>query len=147
MIKGLHHIGVATPDLERLCAFYVDHFHGEILTTFAWEADNTALSQRLGLDRSAGKLAMLGFGATRLEVFEFAEPHLDRGAPRSVAKPGFSHIAFEVDDAEAEYARLAPVMRFHAPPLMMPSGGVFAYGRDPDGNVVEVIQPPKPVMT
>jgi predicted enzyme related to lactoylglutathione lyase len=34
-------------------------------------------------------------------------------------------------------------MTFHAPPLTMPSGGVFAYGRDPDGNVVELLQPPK----
>ena len=86
---------------------------------------------------------MLGFEGARLEVFEFATPIQDRGSLRSVAKPGFSHIAFEVDDVFAEYERLQGAMAFHAPPLEMPGGGIFAYGRDPDGNVVELLQPPK----
>jgi catechol 2,3-dioxygenase-like lactoylglutathione lyase family enzyme len=104
MIKGLHHIGVATPNLDGLRAFYVTHFHGEVLAEFAWDADSQELSDRLGLERSAGRLVMLGFGATRLELFEFAEPVVARGPLRSVAKPGFSHIAFEVDDAAQEFA-------------------------------------------
>ena len=143
MIKGLHHVGVATRDLDRLCAFYAEFFHGRTLAEFAWTEEDTELSDRLGLERSAGRLRMLGFGVTRLEVFEFTMPSIEPNGRRSVAKPGFSHIAFEVDDAMAEYDRLVQAgLPFHAPPLTMPGDGVFAYGRDPDGNVVEILQPP-----
>ena len=143
MIKGIHHTGMATRNLDRLCAFYCDHFHGRVLVEFSWDTDNRALSERLGLEQSAGRLCMLGFGDTRLEVFEFSDPVILPEGARSVAAPGLSHIAFEVDDAKAEFARLSEVMEFHAPLLTMPAGGVFAYGRDPDGNVVEILQPPK----
>ena len=143
MIRGIHHTGVATRDLARLCAFYCDHLHGRVLAEFVWDAQNGSLSERLGLAQSAGRLSMLGFGETRLEVFEFSEPVILPEGVRSVAAPGLSHIAFEVDDAAAEFARLSEVMEFHAPPLTMPAGGVFAYGRDPDGNVVEILQPPE----
>ena len=79
----------------------------------------------------------------QMASFAIEEPALDGGPPRSVAKPGLSHIAFEVDDVGREFDRLDGVLSFHAPPLVMPSGGVFAYGRDPDGNVVELLQLPK----
>ena len=145
MIKGIHHIGVATRDLDRLCDFYCDYFHGRRLAEFSWDQDNKALSERLGLASSAGRLCMLGFAETRLEVFEFKEPVILPENSRSVAAPGLSHIAFEVDDALAEFERLSSVINFHAPPLTMPAGGVFAYGRDPDGNVVEILQTPKQI--
>ena len=142
MITGIHHTGLATRDLDRLQEFYCRHFHGNVLTEFAWSTRDTELSQRLGFAQSAGRLCMLGFAATRLEIFEFAIPVIERTTLRSVAAPGFSHIAFEVDDIDAEFDRLSAVMSFNAPPLKMSGGGIFAYGRDPDGNVIELLQPP-----
>lgn len=144
MIKGLHHVAVVTRDLGRLVEFYCDHFGGLVLSEFNWGADDTALAARFGLTSSAGRLSMIGFEGARLEIFEFTDPILDRSEQlRPAAKPGFAHICFEVDDALAEYTRLTPVMPFHAEPLVMPEGGIFAYGRDPDGNVVEILQLPK----
>lgn len=144
MILGVHHIGVATRDLDRLSSFYMRHFDGRILNEFSWDEHNTALSLRLGLDVSSGRLAMVGFVSARIEIFEFSTPKIDSAdTRRSVAKPGFSHICFQVDDCQKEYERLVDLgMDFHAQPLVMPTGGIFAYGRDPDGNVVEILQPP-----
>lgn len=144
MILGFHHVGMATPDLNQLVGFYTNLFGGQILKEFSWGDGDTALSQRLGLQISSGRLAMIGFEGARIEVFEFVEPKiaLEQGL-RSVAKPGLSHICFRVDDCQTEYDRLnCAGMSFHSLPLVMPSGGVFAYGRDPDGNVVEILQPP-----
>jgi len=144
MIKGLHHTGLATPDLDRLSQFYIELFHGQVLTKFSWDETNEALSLRLGLTESSGSLCMIGFEGSRLELFQFSAPSLMRDSNmRSVAKPGFSHICFAVDDCCAEYRRLVSAgMTFHAEPLTMPTGGVFTYGRDPDGNVVELFQVP-----
>lgn len=145
MMLGFHHVAVVTEDLERLVAFYVDHFGGRVLNRFSWSEDDGEMAKRFGLKESAGHLAMVGFEGARIEIFEFRTPsNLRRDAHRSVAKPGFAHICFQVDDAEAEYDRLIKAgMEFHAPPLKMAAGGVFTYGRDPDGNVVEILQPPE----
>ena len=59
-------------------------------------------------------------------------------ADRPVCDHGFTHIALLVTDMDAEYERLtAAGMRFHCPP----GGNTRAiYGRDPDGNVVELME-------
>lgn len=144
LIIGFHHVGLATQDLDRLAGCYVTLFGGQVLTEFSWGRDDVALSKRLGLQHSSGRLVMIGFAQARLEIFEFSPPNVPRPeAPRSVAKPGLSPICFQVYDCQKEYQRLiAAEMPFHATPLVMPSGGVFADGRDPDGNVVEIFQPP-----
>lgn len=144
MIRGINHVGVSTRNLGRLVAFYVDHFDAEVIGEFSWDESSTELIDRLGIDAVSGRLMLLGFTGAKLEIFQFgAQDSAPAPPPRSVAKPGFSHICFEVDDCEAEYRRLRNVgMRFNGPPLVMPSGGVFTYGRDPDGNIVELLQPP-----
>ena len=144
MIKGLHHVGMATRDLPRLAGFYVELFHAELLREFSWSEEAGEFSVRLGLERSAGRLVLLRLAGAGLEIFQFDTPEIPESRIlRSVAKPGFSHICLEVDDCEREHARLTGSgMAFHGPPLAMPSGGVFTYGRDPDGNVIELFQAP-----
>lgn len=144
MIRGIDHVGVSTQNLGRLVAFYVDHFDAEVLDEFSWDESCTELINRLGIDAISGRLMLLGFEGTKLEIFQFGVREAAvANPPRSVAMPGLSHICFEVDDCEAEYRRLRDAgMRFHGPPLVMPSGGIFTYGRDPDGNIVELLQPP-----
>ena len=144
MILGINHVGVSTGNLRRLVAFYIDHFSAEVLGEFSWDESCTELITRLGIDAVSGRLMLLGFAGTKLEIFQFGVRNAAAArSTRSVAMPGFSHICFEVDDCEAEYRRLKDAgMRFHGPPLVMPSGGIFTYGRDPDGNIVELLQPP-----
>jgi hypothetical protein len=49
----------------------------------------------------------------------------------------------QVTDIEAEYERLkAAGMVFHCPPQSVGSELVATYGRDPDGNVVELLEVP-----
>ncbi|MDE2793121.1 MAG: VOC family protein [Paracoccaceae bacterium] len=144
MIKGLHHVGMATGDLDRLVAFYTERFFADYLHEFSWGEDAAEMSARLGLERSSGRLVFLGLAGAGLEIFQFDFPDVATTCQlRSVAKPGFSHICLEVDDCAAEYNRLTEAgMVFHGPPLTMPVGGIFTYGRDPDGNVVELLQRP-----
>ena len=86
----------------------------------------------------------MSFKSASIEIIEFCKlaPGRD-SAIRAVDRPGFSHVCFAVDDCKAEYERLrAAGMEFHAPPLRMPSGARFTYGRDPDNNIVEIVEPP-----
>ena len=61
---------------------------------------------------------------------------------RPVCDHGLTHFSFEVDDVQAVYERLkAAGMRFHCPPQKLGELGTATYGRDPDGNAIELQGP------
>jgi predicted enzyme related to lactoylglutathione lyase len=52
---------------------------------------------------------------------------------------GITHVCLDVTDLDAEYARLkAAGMTFHCPPQAIGMDVRTTYGRDPDGNVIEL---------
>jgi predicted enzyme related to lactoylglutathione lyase len=56
---------------------------------------------------------------------------------------GITHVCLQVTGIDAEYARLrAAGMQFHSPPQSVGGGIWSAHGRDPDGNVVELLETP-----
>ena len=141
MIKGFHHAAISTPDLARCIKFYTETIGGEVAWTFGWPAGTPEADQVTGLDNSAADAAMLKIGDTYLEVFEFSSPTTDtRASLRPVNNHGITHICLEVTDIQAEYERLkAAGMPFNCPPQSQ-DGSAMVYGRDPDGNVVELIE-------
>jgi glyoxylase I family protein len=141
MIKGFHHAAISTPDLQRCIAFYTDIIGGEVAWTFGWPAGTPEADMVTGLSNSAAQAAMLRIGETFLEVFQFDLPaQSPRGDERPVNKYGITHICLEVEDIEAEYLRLKNAgMPFNCPPQRQ-DGSSMVYGRDPDGNVVELIE-------
>ncbi len=53
-------------------------------------------------------------------------------------------MCFVVDDCQADYERLvAAGMDFHCPPMGGGTGAKLTYGRDPDGNIIELLELPK----
>jgi catechol 2,3-dioxygenase-like lactoylglutathione lyase family enzyme len=83
---------------------------------------------------------MLRLGNAYLELFQYSAPEPGQGDPnRRVCDPGITHLCLDVTDVDAEYARLSAVgMVFHSPPQDVAPGVRTVYGRDPDGNVVEL---------
>ncbi len=141
MIKGFHHAAISTPDLERCIDFYTRTIGGSVAWTFGWERGTPEADEVTGLTDSATRAAMLRIGDTYLEVFEYSSP-APRTAPkdRPVNDHGITHVCLEVEDIDAEYARLSAAgMRFHCAPKRQ-DGSAMVYGRDPDGNVVELIE-------
>ena len=142
MIRGVHHVAISTGDLDRLVAFYTDHFGFEPVMTSSW-SDRPEIDAIVGLERSAARQAMLRAGNAYLEIFEYSQPEGRPGDPdRPASDHGYTHFCVDVTDIDAEYERLSAAgMRFHAPPPRADqvSGRVRAtYGRDPDGNIIEL---------
>jgi len=143
MIRGVHHVAVATGDLDRLVGFYRDLLGFQPVSRGGWEAGSPVIDSIVGLHGSAARTAVLRAGNLYVEVFEYVSP---RGHPgdsdRPVSDHGYTHFCIDVTDIDAEYARLtAAGMRFHAsPPAASDMGGAIraTYGRDPDGNVIEL---------
>jgi len=142
MIAGVHHIAISTPDLNRLAAFYIDVLGFEKVDwTGGWKRGNALIDEIVGLKDSSCEQVMLRAGNLFVEIFQYSSPPPRSGDPnRPVCDHGYTHFALDVTDIQAEYERMtAAGMRFHRPPVIDEEQGVAGtYGRDPDGNVIEI---------
>jgi len=141
MIKGFHHAALSTPNLTRCLDFYQNVIGCEVAYEFGWPQGTPEADEVVGLEDSEAKAAMLKLGESFLEVFEFSSPQpKHRHGLRPVCDNGITHIAVEVKDIHSEYERMkAAGMEFHSEPKAQDTG-FMVYGRDPDGNVVELIE-------
>jgi catechol 2,3-dioxygenase-like lactoylglutathione lyase family enzyme len=141
MIDGIDHVGISVSSLDRALAFYRDILGMRVVAEGALDERHDAITNLTGV-RCKG--VMLRIGSLRLELFEFANPRPRPGdRNRPVCDHGITHIAIRVNDIEREYERLAAAgVAFHCPPQRFPSGNKATYGRDPDGNVFELLEPP-----
>jgi len=143
MIRGIHHVGISTPDLDRLASFYTDVMGFEVVMTSQWR-DREIIDRMVGLSGSAARQVMLKTGNAYLELFEYESPTPRTAVDdRNPADHGYTHFCIDVVDIDAEYERLsANGMTFHAPPPTTEELGQSRlraiYARDPDGNIVEL---------
>ncbi|MGI9390685.1 MAG: VOC family protein [Boseongicola sp.] len=142
MTFSLHHTAITTTDFPRLLAFYTDVLRGEIIREAKWDGGQTELDARIGLAESSARMALIKFGSAFFEIFEFMAPKVAEGGSPTLARTGLTHIALSCADCIAEYEQLSKAgMVFNAPPWKTPAGGIFTFGKDPDGNIIEILQP------
>lgn len=141
MILGIHHTALSTRDADRLVRFYREAFGFEVEFDFPWDEANEAFKKSHAVRESAGRVVMIANGASRLEIFEYAKPAPRPDiAGRANADLGIAHFAIEVREIEKEYARLAAAgMQFQSELVTQTPTIKMAYGRDPDGNLIELI--------
>jgi catechol 2,3-dioxygenase-like lactoylglutathione lyase family enzyme len=140
MIRGIHHTALSTPDLDRMLAFYRDLLGFDVVSEFAWPAGTEMADRITGLKRSSARAAMLRAGNAHIELFQYATPEpAASSAERPVCDHGITHICLDVVDVDGEYERLSAAgMQFHCPPQDLGPDVRTTYGRDPDGNVLEL---------
>ena len=139
MINGIHHAAISTGRLDRALGFYRDLLGFEVAMEAGWPQGSPPMDALTELEGSASKVVLLRKGNAMLELFEYASPEPRPSDPdRPVHDHGLTHICLDVSDLDTEYERLlAAGMRFHCPPQDF--GTVkTTYGRDPDGNVIEL---------
>ena len=141
-IHALNHVGISTPDLPRLVAFYRDLLGFPEVGGFSWPVGNTAADEGMGVRDSSADVAILNAGNMYLELFCF---HTPTPAPldplRSVADEGITHLCLETSDTDAVFARLAAGgAHVESEPVSVAGVVRIAAVRDPDGNIVELQQ-------
>jgi lactoylglutathione lyase len=128
---GLHHAGVVVSDLAVSVPWYTEMF---------------GATQTLRVDLEAFSLVMLELGNAWIELLVHRPPGRSDGLP-GPTDLGAGHVALLVDDVVGAHARLAARgVAFASLPETVadgPSAGyVIAFGLDPDGNRIELIQLP-----
>jgi len=122
-----HHVGIVVSDLERSTAFYAE---------LGFE-----VASEIPFPDAPRAIRFLRNGDLELELFWYAEtppvPVMPDGK-----QLGFRHLAFLVDDIDAEVARLkaAGVMSEEVAVRDIPQGYRIAFFNDPDGIEIELTQ-------
>lgn len=139
-----HHTALHVTDMERSERFYVD---GLGLARFDAWTSGPYIGELYGRPDVTVRAMLLATsdGSFRLEIAH-AEPLLPAVDP-SRAQPGTAHLAFTDIDVREVYARMtalgySAVSEPLAPTSGPIAGGWLVYLLDPDGNRVELIQPP-----
>jgi catechol 2,3-dioxygenase-like lactoylglutathione lyase family enzyme len=130
----LHHAGLSVPNLDHALRWYCSALG--LRPGFRFEVEP------LGL-RGAFALGTDGAGVELLEQSGARPGEPRRDPPSANAIHGYNHVCFQVEDLEATYARLIEHgARAVWDPRDSPEPGVrMAYVTDPDGNLIELLQP------
>ena len=142
MLRSLHHTAISTPDLERAVSFYRDLFGFEVVMEMDWPQGYAGVDAIMGIEGTAAQAVMLRREDSMIEIFECSAPEVkSQAVDRPVCDHGITHFCFLVEGIQAEYERLGEAgMEFHCPPQDSGAGIVATYGRDPDGNVIELLE-------
>ncbi len=145
MISKLDHINIVVSDLQKAKEFFLElGFKEEISSRIAGERFST-ITGLPGFEAEFVGLSLPG-SSTNVELIQYYSPV--GGKDPGLSKPnqlGFRHMAFAVDDIEAEVERLkAKGVQFQSDIQVWEKTGkklVYFYG--PDGIVLEFAQYPK----
>jgi glyoxylase I family protein len=125
-LKKVHHIAIICSDYQKSKAFYTQILGFE------------PLKETFRENRDSYKLDLTLNGRYVIELFSFPDP------PARVSRPeaaGLRHLAFEVDDLEAERFKLLeqdiPVEPIRTDEI---TGKKFTFFADPDGLPLELYE-------
>ena len=144
MIRGLNHVAISTHDIDRLLVFYRDLLGLRVIHDVSWKAGERKTADIvLGLQDTALRQVKVAGEGVLIELFEFHNPVGKANDPdRPMCDAGHAHFCFTVDDLGGLYETLKGAgTRFHCPPQRFGMSHTATYARDPDGNIVEFIEP------
>ena len=133
-----HHVGVTVADLDRAVEFYAETFDLDVVAEFAVGGD--AFAEAVAVEGAAAEFAHLDADGVVVELVAYdpaAEAGRDGGP--ELNRPGATHLGLTVDDVEAFYADLADDVETLSPPRTTESGTTVLFVRDPEGNLIEVL--------
>lgn len=102
-------------------------------------ADNEKASAAVGLPGFEAKMAMLKGPNICIELWQYARPE-PRDRRSDPADLGYPHMALAVGDIEREYDRLQAAGMTFVGPLVDFDTQKAIYGRDPFGNIIELLE-------
>ena len=145
-VLGAAHTGFTVVDLERSLSFWRDTLGFEV--AFRTSLSGEPLEQITGVRDGSLDLAILNIpGGHQLELVQYGAPPDRRHVRLRPSDVGSVHLSLFVSDIQA-VMRAAAAAGWHAagtPQTMRDgpaTGATFEYLTDPDGTILELIQPP-----
>ena len=144
--RMVRHAGIVVSDAERSLRFYRDQLGLEVQID-QLEAGEfiSGVLDRPGTAVRTVKLAAPE-GPTLVELLEFQQDSPDGAVAADPTRLGPTHVALTVEGLDELYSRLREAgTEFLSPPLRASDGkALVAFCRDPDGSLVELVEPTAP---
>lgn len=133
-----HHYGITVADLEDSLAFYRDALGLDVLSEFAVSGE--AFAEGVGVEDASAEFAHLDAGGARVELVAYEPAGADRRGGM-VNDAGAKHLGLSVPDLDAFHDALPEDVETLADgPRTTESGTTILFVRDPDGNLVEIVE-------
>lgn len=138
MIRGIHHVAVHVNDMDKMIRFYQEAFGFEQAWRSEWR-DSELTDRLIGLPNSASQVCMMKAGNCYLEMFQYSAPAPESVQPKRAQDKGYTHFCVEVTGIEKEFERLKGLgMSFVYESPVDAGISKAIYGRDPEGNIIEL---------
>ena len=132
-----HHVGTTVADLERAVDFYRDVFGFDVLGRFSISGE--AFATGVGVPNATGEFAHLDADGVRVELVEY-DPAGEACVAERINQRGAKHLGFGVEDVDSFYEGLPDDVETLSEPQTTASGSRICFVRDPEGNLVEIIE-------
>jgi len=133
-----HHVGITVSDLDATTEFYQSVFDCEIIAEFSVDGD--AFATGVDIENASAEFVHLDLGSVRLELVAY-DPAGDDRSPAALNDAGATHLGVEVDDVDEFYESLPSSAETLSPPQTTATGTKICFLRDPDGTLIEVLNP------
>ena len=143
MTLSLRHFGIVVRDLDRALDFYC----GKLGLTVSRRMDEKGAFLDTTLAASGVKVTTVKLaapeGSTLLELLQFESPPPGDGGMPSLFRTGATHFALTVQHLfELHEVLVAGGTPFLSAPKTSPDGlARVAFCRDPEGNLIELVEP------
>ncbi len=133
-----HHVGITVRDLDRTVEFYRDALGLTVVDRFAVEGE--AFADAVDVAGASGRFAHLAAseGDTRVELVEYDSEGEPVDEP-TLNRPGAAHVGLAVPDVDAAFEELPEDAETLSEPRTTGSGTRILFVRDPEGNLVELL--------
>lgn len=139
MSVEVHHLGLTVSDLERSVEWYCTNLGFREIGRA--HLDGAAISEQTDLADTDIDIALLAGENIVIELLRYVNPLGDDYVLRT-CDVGAAHPCLVVSDLEATCAAMRERgVVFHARPANLVGETVMVYVRDPDGIMIELIQP------
>lgn len=138
-IKSISHIGLTVSDFEKAVRWYSEKFGFSLIDVKEMSTKQIeSLPKLYGLNNTSVKFGFLRApGGCVLEIFQFTPTANKENVCWN--RPGPTHFTLDVKDVRMWYNRLkAQGVEFCSEPQST-SGTDWVFLRDPDGNLIELI--------
>ena len=140
-VHSFSHVAITVADFNRCVRFYRDAFGARVVGVNC-DHDPERLRSFFGVDSDDPGLT-IGWirvpGGATIEVFAFRPP-AGEGAEVEWTRQGLTHLSFNVRGTDRWHEHLKALgVEIVAPPEQSPKGHTFFFVKDPDGNLIELI--------
>ena len=133
-----HHFAVTVSDLDRAVSFYRDVLGLSVLSRFS--VGGEAFATGVGIADASAEFVHLDAGDARVELVEYT-PKGDALPEGQLNQPGGTHLGLAVENLDAVSESLPEDAETISEPQTTESGTRICFVRDPDGTLVELLEP------